>query len=59
MIDDHELALNAACAEWNKVSSKWNDKSVRGIIDTYLSALPKPETPYDQAILYRKLVGME
>ena len=28
-------------------------------ITTYLSHLPKPDAPYEQAILYRKLVGME
>lgn len=60
MLDDpHEIALNASCAYWNKVSGKWNDASIRGIVDSYLGALPRPSLPYDQAIAYRKLVGME
>ncbi len=28
-------------------------------LELYLSYLPKPSMPYDQAIAYRKLVGME
>lgn len=59
MISEHEIAVNAACAKWHKVSGKWNDASVRGIIASYLSALPHPELPFEQAALYRKLVGMD
>lgn len=28
------------------------------VIDCFISHLPKPESPYEQAIAYRKLVGM-
>lgn len=59
LIDEHEIALNAACTKWNKMSGKWNDESIRGIVESYLWALPKPNQPYNQAILYRKLTGME
>lgn len=29
------------------------------VIQHFLTSLPREESPYEQAILYRKLVGME
>ena len=34
----------------------WDNES---LLSVFLSNLPKPETPYEQATMYRKLVGME
>ena len=40
-------------------SSAYPEVTVRLIITAFLSALPRPSLPYDQAIAYRKLVGMD
>lgn len=34
-------------------------KTVRHGMGAYLSHLPTPESPYEQAALYRKMVGIE
>jgi hypothetical protein len=57
----HEKAVSAACAKWDNLVSglgRTMSREVRIGIKAYLAALPRPELPYDQAVLYRKLVGM-
>lgn len=55
MID--EKALNAAWENIPNYDVELNH--LRLSIETYLSHLPKPSSPYEQAIMYRKLVEME
>lgn len=56
MIDEnvYKIALEAPKGKGLTV-----EDGVRLFLETYLSKLPKPQSPYEQAILYRKLVGME
>ena len=54
MID--AAALLKAYAEINGAIS---ESDMEKAIMAFLAALPRPEAPYDQAIAYRKLVGME
>lgn len=55
--------------EWDDIISAFDlailsnpnicDYDARQFLDAFISNLPKPDAPYDQAIMYRKLVGME
>ncbi len=56
MIDDElfEKAHEATCGKGFTVK-----EGARHLLEYYLLHLPKPSMPYDQAIAYRKLAGME
>ena len=62
MVQIDEEALEAAhyCIRGRTVNTPQQaHRALRSAIETYLNALPKPATPFEQAIQYRKITGMD